>query len=113
MKIIFTLCAVMTLGGLTAFGQTNSVPQKVQSPAPAQKTDAKPKNAGEWREVARTSETPEQIAAARQSISHRLFKQTSVNDYNTEIDQIFHSGNDQAGNTEVRNTIVTIYPTGR
>jgi hypothetical protein len=111
-KKIVILCSVLILGGMNSFGETNSVPQKVQSAPPPQKTAAKPKSNKDSREITRTKQSPEEAAAAHQTLRQRLFRPQTVSDYGAEVNQIFFPGSDQVADTMVRNTIVTIYPSG-
>ena len=63
--------------------------------------------------MTRKNQLPEVTPKGHQTIRERLFRPQKVDNYDAEMDQIFFSGNDQSGNALVRDTVVTIYPSGR
>jgi hypothetical protein len=122
---IGVLAIVLILQGLNAFGQTNAVP-------PAGHPVARPE--GQRRAAASKNTASVPAVPAQRTFSHRtevqpadlatfrrikeeglLTPEISKNGRNTwaATESIFRSDNDQMGETCIRDTYVTIFPTGR
>jgi hypothetical protein len=121
-KRIVILCCVLILQGLNSFGQTNAVPPTGQLvPRPeGQKAVSKPKTAGDSAvptqgTLSRSTEAqPAELGAIRRiSREGLLMPRGSKIDFGAMMERIFRSENDQMGETCIRDTVVTIFPTGR
>jgi hypothetical protein len=121
MKKIVVLCFVFALQGLNAFGQTNAVPSTSQSvprpQLPAQKAAAKPKVdvVPSRRVLSHEGEIPASELATFRRIERDGLLTPSRPNYNSgaALESIFRSDNDHMGDTCIRDTFVTIFPTGR
>jgi hypothetical protein len=124
MKRIVVLCSVMILQGLNALGQTNAVPPTSDSVShpelQGQKAAAKLKAASVSAialpgSLSRSTEIqPRQIVTFRRiKREGLLLPRISKNDPGEALKAIFWRENDQMGETGIRDTVVTIFPTGR
>jgi hypothetical protein len=122
MKRVVVLSFVLILQGLNSFGQTNAVPPTGRSVArsEAPKPVSKPKTAGDSAvpsqgTLSRSTEAqPADLAAIRRISRERLLlRRGSKIDFGAIMGRIFRSENDQMGETCIRDTVVTIFPTGR
>jgi hypothetical protein len=122
-KKVVMICSVVVLQALSSLGDTNAAPSTAQAPVsksavPPQKPVAKanpPANTTtnpDQRDLSHESMPPARMFAVQHAAQEHLLIPAATNDYNAELNEIFWPGNDQAGETEVRNTIVTIFPTG-
>jgi hypothetical protein len=120
-KRIVVLFFVLILQGLNAFGQTNAVPPTSHSvPNPelqGQKKASKPKMAGVPSEGTLSHNAdiqPPQLATFRRIKRERLLTPQGANhDFGAALEAIFRPENYQMGETGIRDTVVTIFPTGR
>jgi hypothetical protein len=125
MKRIVILCSVLVLQGLNSFGQTNAVPptgQPVARPE-GQKAVSKPKTA----KTAGATAVPSQGIVTRGTEAQSadlatirrvqreglLTPRATKTNYEAALEGIFRPVNDQMGETCIRDTVVTIFPTGR
>jgi hypothetical protein len=61
-----------------------------------------------------TAARPQDIATTRRISREGLLKRRQPQkDYGAALESFFRSGNDQMGDVCVRDTVVTIFPTGR
>ena len=123
MKNIIVLSLVLILqGGLNSFAQTNAAPPSGHvAPRPkgqGQKAVSKPETPGDSAVPSRDTLTrraeaqrEEQAEIRRIAREELLSRQKSTIDYDEAINQIFRSDNDQMGETSIRDTVVTIFPT--
>jgi hypothetical protein len=121
-KRIVVLIFVLMLPGLDSFGLTNAAPPTARSQArpQGQTTVSKSKTADAapvhpQGALSRSTEAKSADLAAVRRISKEglLAPRKSEVDYGAMLERIFRSENDQMGETSVRDTIVTIFPTGR
>jgi hypothetical protein len=127
MKKIVVFSLVLFLQGLNSFGQTNTAPSTghllPRPEAQGQKGASKLKNAGApVTPAGGTLSTNTQILPAKLVTSQGVKKQESqwrlwgpvqAKDYGAELNGIFQPQNDQADPASIRDTIVTIFPSGR
>jgi hypothetical protein len=125
MKRVVVLCFVLMVQGLNSFGQTNATPpaaHPVQHPEPqVQKAVATNSvsvpAAPVERTLSRTAEmTPADLAMFRRIKEEGLLaprRPTSGRNTWASTESIFRSNNDQMGETCIRDTYITIFPTGR
>jgi hypothetical protein len=121
MKRIAVLFFVLTLQGLNAFGQTNTMPPTSRSlPHPelqGAKGAAKPKKAGvpSGGTLSHNADIqPPQLATFRRIKREGLLTPRRANiDFGAALEAIFRPENDELGETGIRDTVVTIFPTGR
>ncbi len=119
MKRIVVLCSVLILQGLNTLGQTNTAPPARLLPHPelqGQKTASKPKKVGAL--PGGTLSHNAGIQPPQLSTFHRIKRESLLMppeaniDFGAELQAIFRPENDQIGETRIRDTIVTIFPTG-
>ena len=124
MKNVLVLTCVLVLGVLNATGETNAPPpagQFVSRPeAQKQMAVVKPKDAvvpaaPAQGVLSRTTEArPADIAAIHRISQEGLLHRTELRkDYWESIETMFRSDNTQMGDECIRDTVVTIFPTGR
>jgi hypothetical protein len=114
------LCFVLMLQGLNTFGQTNTVPPTSPLlPHPelqGQKAASKPKKAGALPGGALSHNAgiqPPQLATFRRIKREGLLMPHRAKiDFGAELEAIFRPENDQLGETRIRDTAVTVFPTG-
>jgi hypothetical protein len=123
MKRIVLLCSILVLPGLNLMGQTNAAPTKTQSAQRSQEQgqkgasklksqEAPPLTQGSFRH---SSEAQPWDLAVFQRVSRdgRLTPSEPKKDFGATLERIFRPDNDQMGETCIRDTVVTIFPTGR
>ena len=121
MKRIAVLFLVLTLQGLNGFGQTNTMPPTSHSlPHPelqGQKAGSTPKKAGvpSGGTLSHTADIlPPQLATFRRIKRESLMTPRGANnDFRAALEAIFRPENDELGETGIRDTVITIFPTGR
>ena len=119
MNKLVLLSAVLALQGFSAMGGTNALPPTGQSNPPpeqqGQKSVSKPTAAPAQGVLSRTTAArPQDIATTRRISREGLLKRRQPQkDYGAALESFFRSGNDQMGDVCVRDTVVTIFPTGR
>ena len=123
MKRIVLLCGILVLKGLNLLGQTNAVLANSQSvprsQGQAQKgasklrsQEATPLPQGSFRHS--TEAQPWDLAVIqRASRDGLLIPSESRKDFGMALERIFRPDNDQMGGTDIRDTVVTIFPPGR
>jgi len=119
-KIVVVFCSVMILQGLNTFGQTNAVPPTSHVPPhpelQGQKAASKPKKVGTL--PGGTLSHNAGIQPPQLSTFHRIKRESLLTpqeakiDFGADLQAIFQPENDQIGETRIRDTIVTIFPTG-
>jgi hypothetical protein len=126
MKKVVVICFVLMWQGLNSFGQTNNAPPPTSRPVPRPEQPAQKAATNNIASApmvsahptfSHTSEIPpEQLAQFRRIKEEGLLEPgVSRNGRNTwaSVESIFRSDNDQAGDSCIRDTYVTIFPTGR
>ena len=125
-KIIVIFCSVLGLQGFNSIGQTNSVPPAVPvvsvAPSQAPKAPSKPETPGVSAAPApqalpnHSQVHPTRAEATRKSKRINWVTVLGVNsdrNFGADVEHAFRSGNDQMGDASIRDTVVTIFPTGR
>jgi hypothetical protein len=124
-KFLMVCCGVLFLQAVNALGQTNAAPAGRQPVSRGQsqgeKGASKLKNAtpsvappqGSFRHS--TEMAPSDYAAAIQRASREglLVPTAPAKNYGPTLEGIFRGYSDQAGETCIRDTVITIFPTGR
>jgi hypothetical protein len=123
-KKIVVLCSVLILQGLNVFGQTNAVPLTSHSVPPPELQGQK---AAARLKAVRVSVVSPQGALSRSveiqpvqfATFHRIKREgllmpsISRNAPGAALETIFWHESDQWGETDIRDPMVTIFPTGR
>ena len=127
---IVLIAFALVVQGLNSFGQTNSssaparpLPQPAPPLRPTAERDAAGISflqrtnlvAGETVLFSKEAD-PAETAVFRRIEREGLFKPRSVSndrDYGKMLSGLFRSGNDQMGESSIRDTVITIFPSGR